>query len=69
MNVLYVKKGANQKWKKHWPIWLNVCEENLFIKALKKFQINLQKDLFVKIGMPKWDKEYHITILSQDKKI
>ena len=54
VNVLVVKMGANQKWKKNWYLWLNECRESLLIKTLKMFQINLQKDLFVKTAMPKW---------------
>ena len=48
MFVFYVKMSA----KKYWLLWFNLCRENLFFKALKIFQTNLQKDLFVKIVIP-----------------
>ena len=36
--------------EKYWPLWLNVGRKNLFIKALKMFQINRQKDCYAQVG-------------------
>ena len=39
----------------------------LLIKVLKMFQINLQKDLFIKVAMPKWDMEFHIPVRRSER--